>query len=86
MRVVDLFAGVGGLTAGALEAGAEVVLAVDADPMAAQAIASYLQARLTPLRHSPFAAEPRAELAGRRLRRAAGAMARSALVRVGILA
>ena len=27
--------------------------AVDADPMAAQAIASYLQARLTPLRHSP---------------------------------
>ena len=32
MRVVDLFAGVGGLTAGALEAGAEVVLAVDSDP------------------------------------------------------
>ena len=33
MRVVDLFAGVGGMTAGALEAGAEVVLAVDSDPI-----------------------------------------------------
>ena len=32
MRVVDLFAGVGGMTCGALEAGAEVVLAVDSDP------------------------------------------------------
>ena len=32
MRVVDLFAGVGGMACGALEAGAEVVLAVDFDP------------------------------------------------------
>lgn len=32
MRVVDLFAGVGGMACGALEAGAEVVLAVDSDP------------------------------------------------------
>ena len=39
--------------------------AVDADPMAAQAIASYLQARLTPLRHSP---RSRARRARRRRR------------------
>ena len=32
MRVVDLFAGLGGMTCGAIEAGAEVVLAVDSDP------------------------------------------------------
>ena len=32
MRVVDLFAGLGGMTCGALEAGASVVLAVDSDP------------------------------------------------------
>ena len=32
MRVVDLFAGLGGFTCGALEAGAEVVLVVDSDP------------------------------------------------------
>ena len=32
MRVVDLFAGFGGMACGALEAGAEVVLAVDSDP------------------------------------------------------
>ena len=33
MRVVDLFSGLGGMTCGALEAGAEVVLAVDSDPV-----------------------------------------------------
>ena len=33
MRVVDLFCGLGGMTCGALEAGAEVVLAVDSDPV-----------------------------------------------------
>ena len=32
MRVVDLFAGLGGMTCGAIEAGASVVLAVDSDP------------------------------------------------------
>jgi len=32
MRVVDLFAGMGGMTCGALEAGAAVVLSVDSDP------------------------------------------------------
>ena len=32
MRVCDLFAGLGGFTCGALEAGAHVVLAVDSDP------------------------------------------------------
>ena len=32
MRVVDLFAGLGGMTCGAIEAGAEIVLAVDSDP------------------------------------------------------
>ena len=32
MRVCDLFAGIGGFTCGALEAGANVVLAVDSDP------------------------------------------------------
>ena len=32
MRVCDLFAGLGGFTCGALEAGADVVLAVDSDP------------------------------------------------------
>lgn len=32
MRVVDLFAGLGGFTCGALEAGANVILAVDSDP------------------------------------------------------
>ena len=32
MRVVDLFAGLGGFTCGALEAGAEVMLVVDSDP------------------------------------------------------
>ena len=32
MRVVDLFAGLGGMACGAIEAGAEVVLAVDSDP------------------------------------------------------
>jgi len=33
MRVCDLFAGLGGFTCGALEAGANVVLAVDSDPV-----------------------------------------------------
>ena len=33
MRVVDLFAGLGGFSAGALEAGADVVLGVDSDPV-----------------------------------------------------
>ena len=33
MRVVDLFSGLGGMACGALEAGAEVVLAVDSDPV-----------------------------------------------------
>ena len=33
MRVCDLFAGLGGFTCGALEAGASVVLAVDSDPI-----------------------------------------------------
>ena len=33
MRIVDLFAGLGGFSAGALEAGAEVVLGVDSDPV-----------------------------------------------------
>ena len=33
MRVVDLFCGLGGMTCGALEAGVEVVLAVDSDPV-----------------------------------------------------
>ena len=33
LRVVDLFAGLGGMTCGALEAGASVVLAVDSDPV-----------------------------------------------------
>ena len=33
MRVCDLFAGLGGFTCGALEAGADVVLAVDSDPV-----------------------------------------------------
>ena len=33
MRVVDLFAGLGGFSAGALEAGAEVVLGIDSDPV-----------------------------------------------------
>ena len=33
MRVVDLFSGLGGMTCGALEAGAQVVLAVDSDPV-----------------------------------------------------
>ena len=32
MRVVDLFAGLGGMACGALEAGAKVILAVDSDP------------------------------------------------------
>ena len=32
MRVVDLFAGLGGMSCGAIEAGADVVLAVDSDP------------------------------------------------------
>ena len=33
MRVVDLFAGLGGFSAGAIEAGADVVLGVDSDPV-----------------------------------------------------
>ena len=33
LRVVDGFAGLGGFTCGALEAGAEVVLAIDSDPV-----------------------------------------------------
>ena len=33
MRVCDLFAGLGGFTCGALEAGANVVLAIDSDPV-----------------------------------------------------
>jgi site-specific DNA-cytosine methylase len=33
MRVCDLFAGIGGFTCGALEAGANVLLAVDSDPV-----------------------------------------------------
>ena len=33
MRVVDLFAGLGGFSAGALDAGAQVILGVDHDPV-----------------------------------------------------
>ena len=33
MRVVDLFAGLGGFTCGSLDAGADVILAVDSDPV-----------------------------------------------------
>ena len=33
MRLVDLFAGLGGFSAGAIEAGAEVILGVDSDPV-----------------------------------------------------
>ena len=33
LRVCDLFAGLGGFSCGALEAGAEVVLAIDSDPV-----------------------------------------------------
>lgn len=40
MRVVDLFAGLGGFTCGALEAGAEVILVVDADPAPLKVLAA----------------------------------------------
>ena len=33
MKVVDLFAGLGGFSAGALSAGGEVILGVDHDPV-----------------------------------------------------
>ena len=33
MKVVDLFAGLGGFSAGALAAGAEVILGIDHDPV-----------------------------------------------------
>ena len=33
MKVVDLFAGLGGFSAGAIAAGAEVILGVDHDPV-----------------------------------------------------